>query len=147
MNSTDKSSNSIFGKDALFSQRYRSGTPHHITSKKIQPTIRSTKPSSSFATSLLKFCTSCQQSSGRRSCSLKQLATSAWAFATLPSNSASFFRPSSLSLSSSISEFTDSRFRSWLMGTAVSTAAGAAGVYSRPANGIRGASRSSEPAG
>lgn len=30
MNRTDKSNNSIFGKDALFSQRYRSGTPHHI---------------------------------------------------------------------------------------------------------------------
>ena len=63
----------------------------------------STHVFSNFFTSALKFSTSCQQSSGRRSCSRRHWMTLLRAPSTLSGRSRTFFRSSSLRRSSSTS--------------------------------------------
>jgi len=112
--------------------------------------MRSTNAASIRATSFLKASTSCQQSNGRRSFNRRQPMTLDWALATPSSSSASFLRPSRRVRSASISVFTVSREMLRLSGcwvVSAGTAAGAAVSYSRPAKGMRGASRFNEPTG
>lgn len=110
--------------------------------------MRSTNASSMRATSRLKASTSFQQSNGRRSCNRKQLTTSALAFSTPSSSTASFLLPSSLVRSCSISLMTESLDTSRLGCCRVCSRAvyENTGSCSRPAKGIRGASRFNDPA-
>lgn len=122
------------------------------------PTTRSTNDRSILAISCLNCSTSFQQSSGRRSFKRRHRTTSARARSTFSSRSASFFLDSSFPRSRSISFSTVSRDGSTSVGVGCEyVGSGGAGVgetigkegasYSRPAKGIRGASRSRDPAG